>query len=260
MATRTRNVKPTALLFSSADSLCDFSLMVDGDLTTKGFLNALSSETMVGVLGGFDFSWLPDDATVTGISLYGYGYKGSSSGSYYGTAALVKNSTSATSNTDLGDGNKTWINSTSTKGYTVQFTNALSACTPSFLKSGALELKLRARGTSLFIYELYLVVTYEVPSSVITVNAGTGGTVSGGGEYENGTTATLTATPNAGYVFKQWSDGNTNATRTITVTANATYTAEFEKVYTSNLFVGTQRVTAYCGTQKMCTYCGTQKI
>ncbi|MBR6780486.1 MAG: hypothetical protein IKM24_05660 [Clostridia bacterium] len=260
MATRTRNVKPTALLFSTEDRFRNFPLMVDGDLTTNGSLSALSSETILGVLGGFDFSWLSDDATVTGISLYGYGYKGSSSSSYYGTAALVKDVTSATSNTDLGDGNLTWINSASKKGVTVQFPKALSACTPSFLKSGALAVKLRARGTGIYIYELYLVVTYEVPSSVITVHAGTGGTVSGGGEYENGTTATLTATPNVGYVFKQWSDGNTNATRTITVTANATYTAEFEKVYTSNLFVGTQRVTAYCGTQKMCTYCGTQKI
>ena len=48
------------------------------------------------------------------------------------------------------------------------------------LKSGALELKLRSRGTNTYIYELYLVVSYEVPTSVITVNAETGGTVSGG--------------------------------------------------------------------------------
>lgn len=134
-----------------------------------------------------------------------------------------------------------------------------------FLKAARVRYVCGSTGTSnactTRVYDNNIVVNYTIPEFSITINAGTGGTVSGmSGTYEQGTNLSLTATPNAGYVFKQWSDGNTNATRTITVTANATYTAEFEKVYTSNLFVGTQRVTAYCGTQKMCAYCGTKKI
>jgi hypothetical protein len=55
------------------------------------------------------------------------------------------------------------------------------------------------------------------------------GTVSGGGSnLESGTTITITATPESGYKFSHWNDGNTNASRTITVTGNATYTAYFE--------------------------------
>ena len=54
------------------------------------------------------------------------------------------------------------------------------------------------------------------------------GTVGGGGTYNAGTTVTISATPNSGYRFVQWNDGNTSATRTITVTGNATYTATFE--------------------------------
>lgn len=61
----------------------------------------------------------------------------------------------------------------------------------------------------------------------LTVTAGTGGTVTGGGTYESGTSVTIKATANSGYRFVKWSDGNTNATRTVTVTGNATYTAEF---------------------------------
>ena len=53
------------------------------------------------------------------------------------------------------------------------------------------------------------------------------GTVSGGGSYAAGATATLTATPNTGYHFVQWQDGNTQNPRTITVTGDATYTAAF---------------------------------
>ena len=70
---------------------------------------------------------------------------------------------------------------------------------------------------------------WQINSYTLTVTAGTGGTVSGGGTYNYGATATLKATPSAGYHFVKWSDGNTNASRTVTVTGNATYTATFER-------------------------------
>ena len=54
------------------------------------------------------------------------------------------------------------------------------------------------------------------------------GTVSGGGTYDEGSTVTISATANQGYHFVQWNDGNSNATRTVTVTANVTYIATFE--------------------------------
>ena len=44
------------------------------------------------------------------------------------------------------------------------------------------------------------------------------GSVTEGGEYAYGTEVTLTATANTGYRFAQWSDGNTDNPRTITVT------------------------------------------
>lgn len=53
------------------------------------------------------------------------------------------------------------------------------------------------------------------------------GTVTGGGLYDAGAMITITAEPFAGYEFVQWHDGNTNDFRTITVTADATYTAYF---------------------------------
>lgn len=63
----------------------------------------------------------------------------------------------------------------------------------------------------------------------LTVTAGTGGTVSGGGTYNYNASVTLKATANSGYHFVKWSDGNTSATRTVTVTKDATYTATFEQ-------------------------------
>jgi len=47
-----------------------------------------------------------------------------------------------------------------------------------------------------------------VNSYTLTVSAGEGGSVSTeGGEYEEGTEVTITATPAEGYVFESWSDG-----------------------------------------------------
>lgn len=59
------------------------------------------------------------------------------------------------------------------------------------------------------------------------VNDPTMGSVTGGGVFTLGQTTTLTAVPNSGYHFVQWQDGNTSNPRTITVTANAEYTAYF---------------------------------
>lgn len=64
----------------------------------------------------------------------------------------------------------------------------------------------------------------------ITVNANptNGGTVTGGGSYQAGATANLRATPKSGFRFLRWQDGNTQTSRNITVSGNATYTAYFQ--------------------------------
>ena len=62
----------------------------------------------------------------------------------------------------------------------------------------------------------------------ITLSAGEGGTVSTtGGEYEAGQTVSVTASPKEGYLFIDWSDGNTDPTRTITVNTNTYLIANF---------------------------------
>lgn len=86
-------------------------------------------------------------------------------------------------------------------------------------------------------------ITYAPPT--VTVNAetnGAGGTVAGGktltlAQADTEYSATLTATPRAGYKFVRWSDGNTSPSRTVTYSDNniaahettVTYTAIFEQ-------------------------------
>ena len=54
------------------------------------------------------------------------------------------------------------------------------------------------------------------------------GSVIGSGTYDEGKTITLAAIPTSGYYFVQWSDGNTENPRQVTVTGNMTFVAEFE--------------------------------
>ena len=65
---------------------------------------------------------------------------------------------------------------------------------------------------------------YEITTECDPVE---GGTVTGGGVYDYGSTATLTATANENYLFLCWSDGIITNPRNVTVTQNATYKALF---------------------------------
>lgn len=80
-------------------------------------------------------------------------------------------------------------------------------------------------------YEYLVTAVYITKATTYTITtSATNGTVTGGGTYDKNASATLTATPNECYQFTQWSDGNTDNPRTVTVTGDATYTAEFEKI------------------------------
>lgn len=78
-----------------------------------------------------------------------------------------------------------------------------------------------------------VLIAVEVPPSpaefTLTISAGEGGTVntSVNGTYIENEEVTIIATANSGYHFVKWSDGNTNSTRTITMTQNITLKAEF---------------------------------
>jgi uncharacterized repeat protein (TIGR02543 family) len=73
-------------------------------------------------------------------------------------------------------------------------------------------------------YAIWQINRYE-----LIVNPSVGGTVTGGGIYDYGTKVTLKATPSDGYHFVKWSDGDTNPTRTVTVTRSYIYVAVFEQ-------------------------------
>ncbi|MBR5983236.1 MAG: leucine-rich repeat domain-containing protein [Bacteroidales bacterium] len=68
-----------------------------------------------------------------------------------------------------------------------------------------------------------------LPQYTITIlsNNDEYGSVSGGGTYEEGTDVVITAMPNSDYCFLSWDDGDTFNPRTITVTSDSTFVADF---------------------------------
>lgn len=71
-------------------------------------------------------------------------------------------------------------------------------------------------------------IMFAVATGTLCDDGTAGGIVTGGGSYASGSTVTLTATPNEGYEFVQWSDGNTDEVRILTATADSLFTAEFK--------------------------------
>lgn len=68
---------------------------------------------------------------------------------------------------------------------------------------------------------------FAIDTYTLYLYAGSNGIVTGAGTYDHGDTAIITATPNDGYYFTQWSDGNTDNPRTIIVTEDVWLSAYF---------------------------------
>lgn len=81
------------------------------------------------------------------------------------------------------------------------------------------------QGDSVFV-ALFSTFQYEIITEAAPVEAGI---VTGGGVYDHGTVATLTATSNEGYSFICWHDGIVSNPRDIIVTQDGYYKAMFSK-------------------------------
>lgn len=115
---------------------------------------------------------------------------------------------------------------TGTGTYTVNMTG-LAANTTYYVRAYAIN----SAGTAYGSEETF--TTQQVPSYTISVSASpsNGGTVGGGGTYQQGQSCTVTATANTGYTFLNWSEGgsvvSTQANYSFTVSNNHTLVACF---------------------------------
>ena len=66
-----------------------------------------------------------------------------------------------------------------------------------------------------------------------------GGTVSGGGSFDKGSRVSINAVASGDYTFSRWSDGDTSASRTVTVNEDQSLTAYFTKTTSGGESSGT---------------------
>lgn len=99
-----------------------------------------------------------------------------------------------------------------------------------------------------------LVANFTINSYSITASANPtdGGTVSGAGNYDHGSSCTLTATANTGYTFTNWTENgsavSSDASYTFTVTSNRNLVANFT--------INTYSITATCNPSEAGTLIG----
>lgn len=183
--------------------------------------NAVITSVKVNVNVSFSFSGL---GTCKAVYAYGFGSSGGISNSLLGRTNIHDST--------FGDksGSKSHTTDITSKMSSLNYPFAISTSYGSYFTVALRSENVQSK--TLKVDSVTLDITYEIPTYKITtsVTPTGGGTVTGGGTYDRNSRVTLKATPATGYKFVKWSDGNTSATRTITVTEAKTYTAEFEKI------------------------------
>jgi uncharacterized repeat protein (TIGR02543 family) len=95
--------------------------------------------------------------------------------------------------------------------------------------AGLYKVRVTDSGGAVFSDSVTLSVTEIMQLTVLPDDTG-GGTVTGSGAFVVGTTCPISATPNEGWTFVAWNDGDTSPTRSIVATnEDETYTAHFER-------------------------------
>jgi hypothetical protein len=142
-----------------------------------------------------------------------------------GDVDLKINGTSIDPSVPIQEGTAVTIEATPQTGYGFAYMN--------ITRNGSMQ----QVNTNPYTVELYNNMTVDVVFTelrTLTVTSAdiSMGTVTGSGDYPQGTYATITATPEPGYVFSSWNDGNTEATRTVYVSSSLSYIANFVPTYT----------------------------
>ena len=260
--TATPNTGYSFLRWSDGSTTNPRTLTVTNDMSYTALFEAevytivvVANPTNGGTVTGSGTYTYGSTATLTATPASGYEFQGWSDGStanphqvtvtenatytatftpvgatYYTVSAVVSpaGSGSVTGTGVFAAGSTTTLRATANEGYTFKRWNDNSTMNPRQVTVNN---------------NMSFTAFFEAQQYTITVNASpaAGGTVSGGGNYAYGATATLRATPNANYTFTQWADGVVQNPRTVTVTENATYTAVFStaggETYTLTLTV-----------------------
>ncbi len=186
------------------------------------FVNWTESGVQVSATASYTFTIEADRALVANFSLLQYSISVSPSPAEGG---------SVSGGGDYSHGEEVTLTAQPASGYsfvnwTEGGTEVSSSSTYSFTATSSRNL------VANFSTQSYTVSVSNSPSS--------GGTVTGGGNYNHGEQATITASPATGYAFVNWTEGgsiiSTNASYTFTVNSNRSFQANYsQNTYTVNV-------------------------
>ena len=174
----------------------------------------------------FSGTAIPSNAKVSSYTLYVRGYTNSKPSSLTATATTKTSSSTTIKAHDISSIN------TADGTYV---TKSFSQTTTSIPNKMNLTVKIKDTSaddkvaTDLRITQIYIVINYDLYYTT-TVTQTTGGTisVSPSGEQKSGTTITITASPNSGYVLDKYIVNGTNTTTaTFSLTSNTTVSASW---------------------------------
>lgn len=229
-------IRPTGHIDHSSSSYVINNMAYMYDDNNDTYAQGKSSLYGYGILTGFNPTQLQIQK-INKITLCVLGELSGSSGST-AKAKIVYNATSTTNYTDCGDGSLEIPLSGSVMHYKIEYPKATAYWNDnisSFLNGGLQVMLVNVISTK-HLHEVYIEVEYEGPAVTVTtsVSPAEGGTVTGGGTYESGSTVTVTAIPNSGYAFSHWEIGGVNVGTTNpasgALTEDTAITAVFEKV------------------------------
>ena len=145
---------------------------------------------------------------------------------------------------ELSNANGSFNNPTVLGSVTTNTSGSITATIPN-LSDGQYQIRVRSTNYPLIGQNIQtLSITSPIQTYVVSVSATPtdGGTVTGGGEYQQGQNCTVTATANTNYSFTNWTENgsvvSTNASYTFTVNGNRNLVANFTYVpptYTVNV-------------------------
>ena len=180
------------------------------------FVNWTEGATVVSTSTSYTFSLTANKTLVANFALIRYTVSTSCNPTAGGTSGGGGTFDTGTSVTVTATANSGYTFTNWTEGATVVSTNSSYTFT------------LTGNKTLVANFALIPPVQYTV---TLLRNPTAGGTISGGGTFDTGTSVTVTATANSGYTFANWTEGatvvSTSTSYTFTLTGNRNLTANF---------------------------------
>jgi len=211
---------------------------VGGTTSGSGAFNSGASVTVIATANsGYTFTnWTENGTAVSTNASYTFTISGNRTLVANFTAGVptqytvTLSSTPSTGGTTSGggtfnSGSSVTVTATPNSGYT--FTNWTEN---GIVVTSSISYQFTISGNRTLVANFTTVVPIQYTVTLLAIPAA-GGNTSGGGAFNSGSSVTVTATPNTGYTFTNWTENgtavSTNANYTFTISGNRTLVANF---------------------------------